>query len=97
MTRQPLTLCSGSWASNRTPFDSYSVSRLDPKFLQYIHAANAQTLYDEAGRLFERAIAEFADLKSPRQGRSLDEIARSGLDEALNNLLKQLEASRSHP
>jgi thiol-disulfide isomerase/thioredoxin len=67
----------------KTPFDSYSVSRLDPKFLQYIHAANPQALYDEAGRLFERTIAEFADLKSPRH-RSLLEIARSGLEELRN-------------
>jgi thiol-disulfide isomerase/thioredoxin len=74
----------------KTPFDSYSVSRLDPKFLQYIHAANAQALYDEAGWLFERAIAEFADLKSPRQGRSLDEIARSGLAELRNLSLRQV-------
>jgi thiol-disulfide isomerase/thioredoxin len=74
----------------RTPFDSYSISRLDPKFLQYIHAANRQALYDEAGRLFERTIAEFADLKSPRLGRSLDEIARSGLAELRNLSLGQV-------
>jgi peroxiredoxin len=68
----------------RTAFDSYSVARLDPSFFRYIHAADHQALFDEAGRLFERTIAEFGDLKSPRRGLPLAEIARSGLRELRN-------------
>jgi peroxiredoxin len=76
----------------KTPFDSFSISRLDPSFLQYIHAAETQALYDEAERLFERTIAEFADVKSPRRGTPLAEIARSGLHE-----LRDLSIGRVAP
>ncbi len=48
------------------PFDSYSVARLQPSFFEYIHGADPQTTFDESEQLFERAIAEFGDLKSPR-------------------------------
>jgi thiol-disulfide isomerase/thioredoxin len=68
----------------KTPFDSYSVGRLDPSFFPYIHVADHQALYEEAGRLFERTIAEFGDLKSPRSGRPFAEIARSALHELRN-------------
>jgi peroxiredoxin len=67
----------------KTPFDSYSVSRLDPSFFQYIHAADPQALYDEAGRLFERTISEFREIKTPR-GTPLAEIAQGGLLELRN-------------
>jgi peroxiredoxin len=76
----------------KTPFDSYSRSRLDPSLFQYIHAADVQALYDEASRLFERAIAEFADIKSPRSGRSFAEIAQSDLHE-----LRDLSLGRVAP
>jgi thiol-disulfide isomerase/thioredoxin len=76
----------------KTPFDSYSVSRLDPSFFEYIHGADPQALYDEAGRLFERTILEFADIKSPPRGRPLAEIARSGLHE-----LRDLSLGRGAP
>ncbi len=65
----------------KTAFDSYSIARLDPGFFQYIHTADPRALYDEAARLFERTIAEFGDLKSPRRGQPLAEIARSSLHE----------------
>jgi peroxiredoxin len=74
----------------KTPFDSYSISRLDPNFIQYIHGADLQALYDEAGRLFERTIVEFADIKSPRRGRPLAEIARSDLHDLRHLSLGQL-------
>jgi thiol-disulfide isomerase/thioredoxin len=65
----------------KTAFDSYSISRLDPDFFQYIHGADLPALYEEAGRLFERTIVEFADIKSPQRRRPLAEIARSDLHE----------------
>ena len=63
----------------KTPFDSYSVARLDPSFFQYIHGTDPQVLYDGSQRLFERTIAEFGDLKSPQRGQPLAELAKSGL------------------
>ena len=67
--------------SVKTAFDSYSIARLDPGFFQYIHTAEPQALYDEAARLFERTIAEFGDLKFPRRGQPLAEIAQKSLHE----------------
>jgi thiol-disulfide isomerase/thioredoxin len=43
-----------------------------------------QALYQEAERLFERTLAEFGDLKSPRRGQPLAETARSALHELRN-------------
>jgi peroxiredoxin len=74
----------------KTPFDLYSNSRLEPSFFEYIHAADIPALYDEAGRLFERTIAEFANVKSPRRGRPLSEIARSGLHDLRHLSLGQI-------
>lgn len=74
----------------KTAFHSYSDSRLDPTFFQYIHGADSQALYEEAGRLFERTIVEFADIKSPQRGRPLAEIARSDLHELRHLSLGQL-------
>jgi thiol-disulfide isomerase/thioredoxin len=74
----------------KTPFDSYNKSRLDPSFFEYIHTADSQALYDEAGRLFERTIVEFADIKSPQRGRPLAEIAQSDLHELRHLSLGQI-------
>jgi thiol-disulfide isomerase/thioredoxin len=76
----------------RTPFDSYSIARLDPGFFQYIHDADPRALYEEAERLFERTIAEFGELKSPRRGQPLAEIARASLHE-----LRDLSVGRIAP
>jgi peroxiredoxin len=62
-------------------FQTYSTSRFDPGFVPYIHSADPIALFAEASQLFERTIAEFADLKSEGSGRSLAEIARSELRE----------------
>ena len=68
----------------KRPFDSYNVARLDPSFLEYIHGADRQALYEESERLFERTIAEFGDLRSPRRAQPLDQIAKSSLYELRN-------------
>jgi thiol-disulfide isomerase/thioredoxin len=76
----------------KTPFDAYTISKLDPSYIQYIHGAVPQALYQEAERLFERTIAEFGDLKSPRRGQPLAETARSALHE-----LRDLSLGRIAP
>ena len=76
----------------KTPFDAYTISKLDPSYIQYIHGADPEALFQEAERLFERAIAEFGDLKSPRCGQPLAETARSALHE-----LRDLSLGRIAP
>ena len=71
-------------APDPSAFTTYNVSRFDPSFVPYIHSADPAALFHEASRLFERAIAEFPDLRSQRSGRSLAEIARSELHELLD-------------
>ena len=78
--------------SAKTAFDSYSVSRLDPSFLMYMRATNREALYEEASRLLERTISEFAEVKSPRRGRTLAEIARADL-----HVLRDLSLGRVAP
>ena len=73
-------------------FTTYNISRFDSSFVPYVHSAEPSALFDEASRLFERAIAEFADLKSQGSGRSLAEIARSELQELL-----ELSVGRAAP
>jgi peroxiredoxin len=68
-------------APDPNAFTTYNISRFDPSFVPYIRSADPASLFDEASRLFERAIAEFPDLKSQGSGRSLAEIARSELHE----------------
>jgi len=79
-------------APDPNAFRTYNVSRFDPSFVPYVHSAEPSALFDEASRLFERAIAEFADLKSQGSGRSLAEIARSDLQE-----LRELSVGRVAP
>jgi peroxiredoxin len=79
-------------APDPNAFTAYNVARLEPSFVPYVHSADSSSLFDEATRLFERAIAEFGDLKSPRSGRSLAEIARAELHQ-----LRDLSVGRIAP
>ncbi len=91
-TRRRVALDPWFEVSDPNAFTTYNISRFDPSFVPYVHSAEPSALFDEASRLFERAIAEFADLKSQGSGRSLAEIARSELQE-----LRELSVGRVAP